>query len=110
MSDEKKTVYAKMAEKTIAGQVVPKAVGAVCGVCVAKLTEDILDNLAPEPVNLGVKIMYGIGGVCVGMVAADYIEKTVELDLKNLSGSILMWKSFKTMVADMENSTEDKSN
>lgn len=105
---KEQTINRQMADKTLAGQIVPKVVGGICGGCAAKLATDILDNISPDPVSIGTKVVYGVGAFCIGDVVGNAIAESVEVDLKNIGGGLLMLKSFKSMMSGDSNVRKGK--
>lgn len=95
MTNEKKNFNVRIAEKSVAGRVIPGLVGAGCGLCATRLVVDTLDKLAPEPVSFGVKAAYGVGAFCVGDIVGRQVAETIEIDLKEVSGALITLRSFR---------------
>ena len=72
----------KKTKKEIIRKVITKSSGIVIGVCATKVTNDILDNICPEPASIAMKVMYGTGifmiGDMVGELASDHMINKVE--------------------------------
>lgn len=78
MADERTTKETKDQNVGVIAKVIATGFGVVTGVCVQKLTCDILDNVAPTPVSPTIKVVHRIGAFCIGSVVGDAIGEHYE--------------------------------
>ena len=88
-----KTVAQQMAESSDLVKTVSNVTGMIFGGCSSVLVVDILDKVSPEPVNVATKVIYGIGGYCVGNLAYKAVAEDVEKTFMDFGGAILQAKA-----------------
>ena len=93
MSDNTNEDPYKYARKSKVARFVSRGFGVCCEICGTKLAVDILENIAPEPPNMTTKIMYGLGGYCLGHVAGKVVQTDVENMFMSTSEFILRVKN-----------------
>ena len=88
-----KTVAQELAERSDLVKTVSSVAGVIFGGCSSALAIDIIENVSPQPVSVGKKVIYGIGGYCFGNIAYKAVADDVEKTFMDLGGTVLQVKA-----------------
>lgn len=103
-----KSAMSKVAEKSIIANTVSGLVGGIIGGCATKLTTDIIENIAPAPVSLGMKVTYGVGSYAIGGIVGVVVADKMTEEMMEMSGGLLTIKAtFKEVQAMMNHNEEE---
>lgn len=98
----------KVAEKSVVANIVSGVVGGIIGTCTTKLISDTLDNIAPEPTNIGMKVVYGIGSYAIGAIVGGLVAEKMAEETQELNGAILTCKATLNQVLTAANTETEK--
>lgn len=97
----------KVAEKSVVANIVSGVVGGVIGSCTTKFINDTLENIAPEPKNVGMKVVYGIGCYAIGTIVGGLVAEKMAEEAQELNGAILTCKATLNQVLNAANESTE---
>ena len=103
-----KGALSKVAEKSAVANAVSGLVGGIIGGCATKLTTDIIENIAPVPVSLGMKVTYGVGSYAIGGIVGAVVADKMTEEMQKMSGGLLTLKATYKEVQVMINRNEEE--
>ena len=103
-----KSAMSKVAEKSVVASAVSGLVGGIIGGCATKLTTDIIENIAPAPVSLGMKVTYGVGSYAIGGIVGMAVADKMTEEMQEMSGGLLTVKATFKEVQAMMNRYEEE--
>ena len=100
----------QVAEKSDTAGLVSMLFGSIIGACSTVLVNDIIENVAPKPVDLTEKIVYGIGSYAIGGLVGGAVADKMTEEMKKRAGGLLILKAtWNEMIKVSEVNTETEN-
>ena len=85
--------FEEIGKKDLVTNLVSTGLGAVAGYCASRTIYTAVDNLMPDEIGLGTKIIYGIGSSCIGGFVGNNVREAVEQEILGTGGTVLTFKA-----------------
>ncbi len=99
--------FEEIGKKDLVTNLVSTGLGAVAGYCTTQTIYTAVDNLMPDEIGLGAKIVYGIGSSCIGGFVGKSVQEAVEQEILGTGGAVLAFKAGLEEISKTFNQVEE---